>query len=298
MGSKPTAILAKIQRRAEASDSDVVYITQGEEVLLDWTSEPNLPLIEIMSIGKSIVALAIGMLRDEGKIPSLDMPLYHLYPEWYQGQKQNITLRMILNHTSGLQTDPEGNEITRAPDAVKLALCGELRDPPGEKFFYNNKATCLLSGIIRQLAEKPVDQYVQEKLFSPLEISEFGWNKDKAGNPRTLGGVQLRSKDLHKIGRFVLQRGVWEGQRLLSEAWLDQMLTPSEISSYKCGLLWWVYDAPRLYAAQGYLGQWLYVLPQQEIIALRQIRSGKRPLDQVDEYKDFRKLVVQLASSS
>ena len=54
------ALLQRIQRRAEESDSDVVYITQEGEVLLDWTSEPDLPLLEIMSIGKSIVSLAIS----------------------------------------------------------------------------------------------------------------------------------------------------------------------------------------------------------------------------------------------
>ena len=81
------ALLQRIQCRAEESDSDVVYITQEGKVLLDWTSEPDLPLLEIMSIGKSIVALAIGILIDEGKIPDIDMPVFHLYPEWYQGGK-------------------------------------------------------------------------------------------------------------------------------------------------------------------------------------------------------------------
>lgn len=288
------ALLQHIQRRAEESDSDVVYITQEGEVLLDWTSESELPLLEIMSIGKSIIALAIGMLIDEGKIPDIDMPIFHLYPEWYQGEKQKITLRMLMNHTSGIQTIPDGNEISRAPDSVKLVLCAELSNLPGQKFFYNNKAVCLLSGIIQRVSEQSVDEYVKQKLFTPLGISEFGWNRDAVGNPRSLGGVQMRTKDLYKIAQLVMDKGVWKGKKLLKEDWLEQMLTPSVESRHKCGLLWWVYQKPLIYAAQGYLGQWLYILPEKKIIAIRQMRSGKRPLDQVDEYKDFKELVKRL----
>jgi CubicO group peptidase (beta-lactamase class C family) len=288
------SLLKEIQRRSEESLSDAVYITQEDQVLLDWVSQPDLPLLEIMSIGKSIVALAVGTLIDEGKIPSVDMPIYHLYPEWYQGEKEKITLRMVMNHTSGLQVIPEGNEISRAPDCIQLALCAELSDSPGQRFFYNNKAVNILSGVIYRVTGQPVDDYVKYKLFEPLGIKEFGWNRDKAGNPRSSGGVQMRIKDLHKLAQLVMNRGKWQGKRIISESWLKEMLTPCVESQYKCGLLWWIYTNPQVYAAQGYLGQWLYILPEKKIIAIRQIRSDKLPFSQVDEYKDFKELVCQL----
>lgn len=287
-------LLKKIQMRAHDSDSDVVYITRKGEVLLDWTSEPNLPPIEIMSITKSIVALAVGMLIEEGKIPDVDIPVFHIYPEWHQGEKQKITLRMIMNHTSGLQTIPSGNQISQAPDGVKLALCAELEHRPGEKFFYNNKAVNLLAGIVERVAGQPLDEYVKRKIFAPLGIDEFGWNHDDAGNPRSSGGVQMHAKDLHKIAELVMNGGFWDSIKLLGNRWLEQMLTPSQVSGNRCGLLWWIYSQPQIYAAQGYLGQWLYILPEKRIIAIRQMRKGKRPLDQVDEYKDFREWVAQL----
>ena len=288
------ALLKKIMLRARESDSDVIYITRQGETLVDWTSEPDLPPIEIMSVTKSIVALAVGMLIDERRIPDIDMPVFHIYPEWHQGEKQKITLRMLMNHTSGLQTIPGGNQISRAPDGIKLALCAELEQNPGEKFFYNNKAVNLLAGIIECVSGEPLDEYVRRKIFMPLGIREFGWNHDDAGNPRSSGGIQMHAKDLHKIADLVMKEGFWDGTRLLSKRWLEQMLTPSEVSENRCGLLWWIYSQPQVYAAQGYLGQWLYILPEKQTIAIRQMRSGKRPLDQVDEYKDFRDWVVQL----
>ncbi len=290
-------ILKSIQKRAEESLSDTLYITQGDQILCDWASEPNLPPLEIMSIGKSIVALAIGILWDRGKISNVDTLISDFYPEWRQGQKEKITLRMIMNHTSGIQTIPEGNEITQAPNCIQLALCAELSNPPGEHFFYNNKAVNILSGIVQQASGQALDDFVQENIFNPLEIKEFGWKRDAGNNPYSLGGVQMHVKDLHKIGRLILDRGQWLGQSIVSQFWLDLMLTGSRESHYKCGLLWWVYEDPQIYAAQGYLGQWLYILPKTRIIAIRQLRKDKTDLNQVDDFKDFKELVSQLASS-
>ncbi|MGI4852263.1 MAG: serine hydrolase domain-containing protein [Janthinobacterium lividum] len=289
-------ILNKIQRRAEDSKSDALYITQGDQVLCDWISEPDLPLIEIMSIGKSIVALMIGILVDTGKIKDIDVPVCEFFPEWRQGQKEKITIRMLMDHTSGLQTIPEGNEITQAPDCVKLALCAELSHTPGTHFFYNNKAVNILSAIVQLVSSQPLDDLVKEKIFDPLGIQEFGWKRDASGNPYSLGGVQMHAKDVHKIGRLILNRGLWHHQTIVSESWLDLMLTPSPESNYICGLLWWVYKNPDIIAAQGYLGQWLYIFPKQKIIAIRQLRKGKTDLNQVDDFKDFKELLSRLAA--
>lgn len=287
-------ILDKIQQRAEDSKSDTLYITEGDQTLCDWISEADLPLIEIMSIGKSIVALAIGILIDMGKIADINKPIYEFFPEWRQGQKEEITLRMIMNHTSGLQTIPEGNEITHAPDCVKLALCAELTHKPGANFFYNNKAVNILSGIVQMVSGQPLDVLVKEKIFDPLGIQDFGWKRDPSGNPYSLGGVQMHAKDVHKIGQLILNRGRWKGQPIISESWLDLMLTPSPESDHKCGLLWWIYKNPDIIAAQGYLGQWLYIFPKQKIIAIRQLRKGKTDLNLVDDFKDFKDLLCQL----
>ena len=293
--SDQSLILSRIQERALSSDSDAVYITQGQHILMDWVSEPHLSLIEIMSIAKSIVSLAIGILMDEGKIPSLDLLVCDIYPEWRQGQKKQITLRMLMDHTSGLQTIPEGNEITEAPDGIKLALAAELSNPPGTKFFYNNKAVNLLAGIVQQISGEPLDVYVARRIFGPLGIYDFGWNRDAMGQPRALGGVQMAAKDLHKIGQLVLSQGFWKEKRVISVLALQQLFTPSALSNNTCGLLWWVYQGPPLvYAGRGYLGQWLCIVPERQIIAVRQIRKGKKQLPEVDPFDDFKSLVSQL----
>ena len=79
-----------------------------------------------MSATKSIVSLAIGRLIDSGKITSLDQPVSDFYPEWKQGRKKLITVRHLLNHTSGIQNPPITTEIYASPDFVQLALAAEL----------------------------------------------------------------------------------------------------------------------------------------------------------------------------
>lgn len=64
-------------------------------------------------------------------ITSIDDPVFKYYPEWRQGQKQNITLRHVLTHTSGLQDPGNSSDVERSPDAVRLALAAELSDPAG-----------------------------------------------------------------------------------------------------------------------------------------------------------------------
>src|SRR5690606_30258640 len=124
--------------------SDAVLILHDGEILAEWYFGRERGPIEAMSVVKSLVAVGIGRLITLGKIESLDQPVHAFFPEWKQGRKADITLRHILNHTSGLQNVRNtGVEIYPAPDALKLALAAELSDDPGAKFAYNNKAVNL-----------------------------------------------------------------------------------------------------------------------------------------------------------
>lgn len=86
-----------------------------------------------------------------GKLTSIDEPVHAFFPEWRQGRKRDITVRMLMEHTSGLQNVPMTTlEIYPSPDFVQLALCAELDAEPGTTFAYNNKAVNLLAGIVER----------------------------------------------------------------------------------------------------------------------------------------------------
>ena len=218
--------LQDLMREAREKHSSALLISQDGKLLCEESSDE---LIESMSMTKSVVALAVAYLVAEKKL-SLDDPVWRYYPEWKQGKKRQITLRMLLNHSSGLQNLPStAGEIYPSSNFVQLALCAELSSDPGTTFAYNNKAVNLLPGIVQKVSGQRLDHYLEEKLFRPLGITEFKWTLDGAGNPHGMAGCQMKPRDFLKVGEMALK----EGPGLLSE-----FLKPS--GPGQTGLLWWL----------------------------------------------------------
>ncbi|MBS1489033.1 MAG: serine hydrolase [Bacteroidetes bacterium] len=170
------AALDTLLKAAKQTQTDGLVIYQDGKLYGEYYFGKEPKKIEAMSSTKSIVNLAIGKLITDGLLTSIDQPVYEFYPEWKQGMKKDITIRHLLNHTSGMQNFPNTNiEIYPSPNFVNLALAAELTDKPGTKFSYNNKAVNLLGGIVKVLTRKRVDNYLYEKIFEPLGINDFDW---------------------------------------------------------------------------------------------------------------------------
>lgn len=369
--------LSRLLARAEQSGSDAVVIYKDGELVGQWYfGRPQGP-IEAMSATKSIVNLAIGRLLFTGKIRSLDQPVADFFPEWRQGKKRAITIRHLLNHTSGLQNERNtGVEIYPSPDFVKLALAAELTTTPGTAFAYNNKAVNLLAGIVKAACGRRMDLYLRDEIFSPLGITDFSWSLDPAGNPHAMSGLQIRALDLARIGQLMLQDGRWRGKTIVPRSWVTESTGAGQPFRITAGLLWWrlgdfryvaatdeliaawrkggaseafiqeirplkdvVYTSrerlvaaldrafptakdehslwdqntwmkglPQVtllpgpvhgYMAEGYLGQYLVVLPRHRLVAVRQMRSPEqldaaRPPDSFEEFPRMVRALVGL----
>ena len=231
--------LKLILQKAKRSNSDALLIWQDGKLQLEYYTGGPDQKIETMSVTKSILSLAVGRLFTTGVLSDFDQPIWHFYPEWRQGRKQAITLRHLLSHTSGLQNEKSTSlEIYPSPDFVQLALSAELSSEPGLDFSYNNKATNLLAGVVEKASGKKLDRYLAEELFSKLGIIDFDWSKDKTGNPHGMSGLQIRPKDLLKLGLLVLNEGRFKGEHLLAKTWLEESLKPQ--GNLGCGFLWWL----------------------------------------------------------
>jgi len=248
--------LAQLEQRAKRSESDAVVIYQDGKLVAEWYfGKPQAP-IEAMSATKSIVSLVIGRLVDTGKIASLDQPVCELFPEWRQGKKQKITIRQLLDHTSGLQDERTTVEIYPSPDFIKLALAAEISEEPGTVFRYNNKAVNLLAAIVKIVSGKPLDQYARDELFTPMGITDVHWNADQAGTPQVMAGLEIRAQDLARLGQMMLDGGLWRGKRILSAAWIAESTRPSRREP-GYGLLWWLHQEFRAMVADDeVIAQW------------------------------------------
>ncbi|PIV92878.1 MAG: penicillin-binding protein [Flavobacteriaceae bacterium CG17_big_fil_post_rev_8_21_14_2_50_33_15] len=240
-----TSILEEIKQKAIATHSDALIITQnGKTICKNYYGEVEKP-IYIASAGKSLVSLAIGKLLDDNLLDSLDQSVCSLFPQWKQGNKKDITIRMLLNHTSGLQNNPNASvELEPAPtykvhNIIDLALAAELSDLPGQKVEYNNKAVALLGGIIEKASGKPMDLYIVDEFFKPLNIADYDWIKDASGNPTAHGAFVIKPSDFLKFGELILNKGIYNGHRILSEQWINESLKQGQEFTPIWGLLWW-----------------------------------------------------------
>jgi CubicO group peptidase (beta-lactamase class C family) len=233
------AALRQLVDDAQKSGANALVVWQGGRVVTEqYFGTPPHPE-PLMSASKSIVALAVAKLIEEGRIESFDQLVSDFYPEWKQGLKARITLRDLLTQRSGLQNvDSATVEIYPAPDAIKLALAAELSDAPGARFAYNNKATNLLAGIIAIASGEPMDRYIARALFAPMGLASASWSEhDKAGHPYAMSGAQMTARDLVTVGRMMLGRGKLDGKRILGESSVDAILAASPVPLY--GMLWW-----------------------------------------------------------
>ena len=262
-----------LQTAKETRSSAVVLMRQGE-VVLEWRDDVLEP-IETMSVTKSVVALGVARMLTTGELASLDMPVADVFPEWRQGRKSKITVRHLMNHSSGLQNHPHtGEEIYPSPDFVQLALAAELDDEPGERFRYNNKATNLIAGLFPRLTGRDMAQYIGEELFEPLGIEEWTWQRDDAGNPHGMAGLRLHPRDLARMGQLLLDGGSANGQYLIAPEPISKLTRPGRDDTRFHGLLWWLQPA------------WShFIVDEQTIQALREAGVDDRLVEQLQAVK-------------
>lgn len=248
--------------------------------------------MEIYSITKSLVALAIFHLLEQRKIPSLQVPMHTYFPCWDTGDHAQITLAHLMTHCSGLEDDPTANDLMHTPDLLDLALSSPLTAPPGQIYRYNNRAMMPLSALVEKVSGQDLESYVATHIFAPLGIQHWGWGRDGTGRPKAYGGTQMRAEDLIVLGQFMLNKA----SPLLSQDLYDRMVTPvSKLFLGDCGYLWWSTATPPALHAKGYLGQWLSIFPTQNLVAVRQKKRGAGPLEEIDFFKDFPEWVSLVA---
>jgi CubicO group peptidase (beta-lactamase class C family) len=294
--------LGRLLRAAEAANSDAVVVLHDGELVGAWYARGRVRPIEAMSATKSIVSLAVGRLLTQGMLTSIDTPVHAFFPEWSDGSKGRVTIRHLLNHTSGLHADRTTEAIYASPDFVRHALDSEVTTEPGTAVFYNNSATNLLAGIIGGAAGMPMDDYLRAELFPHLGITDVGWTRDQAGNPHGMAGLQILPEDLARLGQLVLDRGRVGEQQIIDESWFDEALAPGSDLSHGVGLLWWLirdpapagHDGPGPiagYRADGYLGQYLVIYPAERLVAVRMVAASAAYDPETDGFADFQRLV-------
>jgi CubicO group peptidase (beta-lactamase class C family) len=192
---------------------------------------------QLSSVTKGILSMVTGIAIDKGYISDINEPVFsHLpqYASYFTEDEKQIQIKHLLTMTSGWDWDQfnyswndvrnDAANMYKCKDVVEYILDRPLKSKPGEKFNYTNGEPTILGVVLRNVCEMEVDKYTELHLFNPLGITEHKWTRYPDGSLETDGGLKLCSRDLLKIGILMLNNGVWQGERLISEKWISESI--------------------------------------------------------------------------
>jgi CubicO group peptidase (beta-lactamase class C family) len=225
----------------------------------------------IWSSSKSVTSMIFGALQRDGFLNVIDSKAADFIPE-FRGVRyaQDITIRHILTMDSGRYYDPITDFITPMgkDDHTEFAISLPSSWAPGAVHQYAQMAFQLLDRIsVRAMNGANLGQYAKRAVFDPIGMQTTSWDTDRAGNPLSYCGVRTTCSDLVRFGYLHLHGGVWKGQRLWSEEYQRQSITPSPINKKK-GYCWSL-KSDGYYEARGLGGQSLIVDPKRDIVFAR-----------------------------
>lgn len=239
VGLDPAAVRRLIGRAVETRSDSLLVIKDGRMVVERHFLGERGP-IETMSVTKSIVSLAVGLLLSEGRIRSVDTPMHTWFDEWKKDGRSAVTLKHVLTHTSGLSHPRAAGLMMRKADRTAHARSRPLAFAPGTRFSYSNEASQLLSEVVRAASGVPLDLYLKRKLFDPLSIKGYRWERDPSGNVQAFYGLALSARDLARIGLLMLASGRHLDKQLVPGSWVLRSVSPGIDAFPMMGYLWWI----------------------------------------------------------
>ena len=278
--------LSETYTRVRTSDADIcsMLVVRHGYIVAEEYFKPEIFNVNdthsIYSVTKSIVSCLIGIALNLGIIDTTSHYLLDFFPYMEianpSAWKNNITLEDVLMMRSGLDWDESGSSpvddfitMMKSGNWIQYVLNCSMAAEPGTVFNYNTGASHLLSGIINRTTEMTPLEFADQYLFSHLGITQRTWSTDSQGINFGGSGLTLTPRDMAKIGLLYLNNGTWDGTQIVSEDWVYRSShgpeTPYPPISY--GYQWWI-DDDNWYLALGYLGQYIYVIPEHDVVVV------------------------------
>jgi CubicO group peptidase (beta-lactamase class C family) len=281
-------------------------------------------LLPSNSMSKSFTGTLVSMALEEGKIRSVHDPITEYLPELLKRNPsfRRITVRHLLDMRSGLKFNEGSYDLK--DDAIRMGFKRNLEkqllkidiDVPPGRFRYQSVNTQLLGLILERATGKRLYRLLEEQVWKPLGMeSDATWNIDSRSHKMALAsaGINAVARDFARFGRLYLKGGTWNGQQVLSAAWINtvaSMDTMEASNNYKSQ--WWSRSAFRsfndsleaetfrrsiryssglrkvgnqfrvpfrtgAYNASGFLNQVIYIHPNKQLIIVRLGQRWRQP---------------------
>ncbi len=245
---------------------------------LDWAPTPRPDehtLWDLASLTK-VVGLTTAMMQlvEQHRV-DLDAPLQRYIPDWTGPNKNRVTVRNLLTHTSGLPAFKAYDEITHDPDSLaKLMFSTPLDTLPGVRMVYSDIGAYMLGKLVERMTGQTLDAYVHDHVFVPLKMDETMYRPPASLLPRIaptefdprrgglvrgkvhderayyLGGVSAHAgifssaHDLARLARMYLNGGTLDGARVVQPATIAQFTAYTDSAFSNRGIGWQKPDLP------------------------------------------------------
>ena len=238
------------------------------------------------SMSKTVNAAIIGTLIREGR---MRVDASRLFPGWGGDGRADITIADLMAMSSGLVFNEDYGavaDVTRMlylePDMAGFAATKELGGPVGEAFSYSSGTSVLLSRLWQQALDDPQQalQWPRRALFGPLGMSSAVIEADARGTFVGSSYIYATARDWARFGQFLLDDGVWNGERILPAGFVSWMREPAPASNgvYGRGQMW--LEAPGgngsrmgvpadTFWLKGHDGQTIAVIPSRRMVVVR-----------------------------
>jgi len=305
---KLVAMLEEVNQRSYAVDS--IMVVRNGHIMMDIYRFPFKPVSRhiVHSCAKSVISILIGIAIDRGEIEGVDQLMLDFFPETkvsnLDANKRAITIEDLLTMRTGLRCQDSYlyrwrglDDMRRSEDWAKYVLDLPMSERPGTRFEYCNGSSHLLSTILYRATGQTALEYAHEHLFGPLAIQDVYWPASPEGITFGWGQLSMRTHDMAKIGYLYLNEGKWDGKQIVSSTWV-QMSTRSHTAATLhdgYGYQWWV-DSDGIYMALGYAGQYIFCLPDNDMVV---VMTGTLHEDRFDvPARLLRQYILPAAASS
>lgn len=232
----------------------------------------------IWSCTKQILSILVGVAIDKGLISSVDDPIEKYLEEEIKTfpDKRDITIKDLLTMRSGigftnygLYSDDAAILQQKPDDILGFCLSKDMKGTPGEDYSYKDSDPQILVAILDKVTKRHTREWANEVLFKPLGINNIEWINYRDGKTIGAFGIITTPRELAKVGQLVLNNGVFNNNRIVSEKWLNEMLTNHVKTPDKnFGYLWWIDVENKIYYMSGNGGQFVLLKPEKNLMVV------------------------------
>ena len=285
------AYIKELSENRKAAPHHLIMLRHGRVFAeCSWAPYPRNTIHIEHSLAKSITSLAIGMLIDDDKL-SADTRMTEVFGSkisFLNSLKlKNISVFNLLTMSSGIAFNESG--AASGNDWLSAFFDSSLNFNTGTRFEYNSMNSYVLSAIVTEITGMPMDEFLSERLFNPLHIEDYLWERCPKGITKGGWGLFMKPEDVAKIGQLYLSGGFFEGKQIVSEEWITEATKAQIKTEREDGLSYgyqlWVNPSDGSYMFNGMLQQNCFVFRDNDMVIVT--NSGSNELLTVSQVTEI-----------